>query len=275
MTKFFAGLSFFLTNNFSCGIIGFVSKRNTILGKVMFDAHRKRAFTLVELLVVIALISMLLAIIMPSLSKARESARGIVCQSLVRNYTFAHFSYFTEYNKLMPISVNDPVMRPWLTFDEFRSFAGLRPLTQEYKDRRSPPNIQEYKPSYPKKYICPSASFALRHSEDGLYPMDRSYGLNAHCYGVSGKPALNIKGSRIVCMIDSLDWWFNYWGCDTYVVSGEVWKGYETYGVPALRHSKRANVSYWDGRCETITLNQLKTQLRDWFYRDGSTPPQQ
>ena len=234
----------------------------------MSSDRRQNGFTLVELLVVIAIIALLLGILMPTLAKARESARGVVCRSLLRNYTFAHFQYFNQYGQLMPISVNDPVMRPWLTFDEFRWFASLPPLEQQYKDRRYPQNIQEYKPSYPKKFICPSAKFALTHSEDGLYPMDRSYGLNSHCYGDAGKPMLNVKGSRIACMSDSLDWWFNYWECDIYATSGEVWKGFETYGAAAYRHSKLANISYWDGRCETINAADLKQQLHDWFYRE-------
>ena len=73
-------------------------------------------------------------------------------------------------------------MRPWYTFDEFRARVGLHNLPEEYKEHQPYGTIQEYLPSYPKNYICPAATYALNNSEDDLYAMDRSYGLNAHVF---------------------------------------------------------------------------------------------
>ena len=59
----------------------------------MKKVHNKKGFTLVELLVVISIIAILLAVLIPSLNKARELARRIVCASNAKNTFLAMSSY--------------------------------------------------------------------------------------------------------------------------------------------------------------------------------------
>lgn len=58
----------------------------------------QNGFTLVELLVVISIIALLLAILMPSLQKAREQARAVVCRSNLKQQYLGHLLYTEDNN---------------------------------------------------------------------------------------------------------------------------------------------------------------------------------
>jgi prepilin-type N-terminal cleavage/methylation domain-containing protein len=60
------------------------------------------AFTLVELLVVISIISLLLSILMPTLSKAREIAKNVVCTSNLKSIGTSIIVYTMSNDNLLP-----------------------------------------------------------------------------------------------------------------------------------------------------------------------------
>ena len=72
------------------------------------DTNRtKRGFTLVELLVVVAIIALLLSILLPALGKAKELARGAVCMSQIKQIASAQFMYCSDWKDFIaPGAIN-------------------------------------------------------------------------------------------------------------------------------------------------------------------------
>ncbi|MDD2708347.1 MAG: DUF1559 domain-containing protein [Verrucomicrobiae bacterium] len=60
------------------------------------------AFTLVELLVCVALIGLLAALLMPALSAAREKVRQISCMNNLKQFGVAVHTYSNDYNESLP-----------------------------------------------------------------------------------------------------------------------------------------------------------------------------
>ncbi len=72
-------------------------------GRVDTAATPRRAFTLIELLIVIAIIAVLAAILLPVLSKAKEQGRGTACLSNLRQIGVALQIYVQENDNRMPV----------------------------------------------------------------------------------------------------------------------------------------------------------------------------
>lgn len=58
--------------------------------------HSRRAFTVVEVLVVVSTVALLMALLMPALAGARSQARGLACRSNLRQLLLASAGYATE-----------------------------------------------------------------------------------------------------------------------------------------------------------------------------------
>jgi prepilin-type N-terminal cleavage/methylation domain-containing protein/prepilin-type processing-associated H-X9-DG protein len=68
----------------------------------MRTGRARRAFSLIELLVVIGIIGLLLGLLLPAMARAREQAKTLVCLSNLRQIGQAIYSYASDNRGLLP-----------------------------------------------------------------------------------------------------------------------------------------------------------------------------
>jgi prepilin-type N-terminal cleavage/methylation domain-containing protein len=90
----------------------------------------KRGFTLVELLVVVGIIAVLLGLLLPALSRARESARRVDCANRLRQLASACTLYLNQYQcypdppRLVPIQTSMPASIQASLLEQVGAFLG-------------------------------------------------------------------------------------------------------------------------------------------------------
>jgi prepilin-type N-terminal cleavage/methylation domain-containing protein/prepilin-type processing-associated H-X9-DG protein len=119
------------------------------------DNRRHSAFTLVELLVVIGIVSVLMGVVVPALASARASARKIACLSNLRQIGMAVHSYANDNQGNIPFGPKAP---PFLSPADFYTSTGA--VTSLISLSNGAPVglgllLREYLSRQPKVLFCP------------------------------------------------------------------------------------------------------------------------
>src|SRR3989442_12458467 len=81
------------------------SDRITIMKSKIVNRKSQIGFTLIEFLVVIAIIAILAGLLLPALSRAKARAQSVVCINNLKQLQYAWLMYVHDNNDVMPLNI--------------------------------------------------------------------------------------------------------------------------------------------------------------------------
>lgn len=217
-----------------------------------FTIPMRAAFTLIELLTVIAIIGILAAILIPTTAKVRETARATQCASNLRQIQMANIAYASDHKgAYVPLLLVDKDNASQTTY----WYQNADFLAYLVKDRTSASSGR-----LAKTLNCPTAQ-SLGN------PKVFTYGANAHGRGgtwVAGyvrqiKMEEIQRPSQTMAFADGLDWQLYADGAAGYTKDLELLTSSSTH-IVAYRHGDKANLVYFDGHIARLPVDSFKNQ---------------
>lgn len=207
---------------------------------------RHRAFTLVELLVVIGLIAVLISMLLPALAKARGAARALVCQSNLRQLGIGLTTYAGNNRGY--------IMRSYYGYNDtwgWRLNISMGYICRTYYAPHEQLKIWSCPENYVQDAVCTEWGRFQAPWNNGL--LDTSYAINGLSTaagnwdgGFAGVNTARMKHSSQLAALMEYDVYRATWQWDAGPVIG-------TYHA-IYPHNRKANVLFADSHVEPVAL---------------------
>jgi prepilin-type N-terminal cleavage/methylation domain-containing protein/prepilin-type processing-associated H-X9-DG protein len=250
-----------------------------------FRRRTDRAFTLVELLVVVSIIALLMSILLPSLSRARETARQVACSSNMRQIGMADIMYADHHNDwYTPIRMTGVDLYEgyvWAWNPGFRSLMSVAPLqsNSELTHDEVPVNLKCCYGSYPSGMTCPSAPQWQREVGDVIHSYGMNFSIGAEWdpnfdpderqYFEQDDGSLAMKRNAVdnksnkIKTVDANEWWINLIHANyeaKWDVTGPPSRWWGGQKAVTYRHREGANFLYFDGHVDYLQKEKAYPQ---------------
>ena len=213
------------------------------------------AFTLIELLIVIAIIAILAALLLPSLNRARTLAKGLSCSSNLRQCYAPVQMYAGDYGGFsITCDTTCPGTGTWTTYLYNGSYIGKNTKAIMCSEAEVPPSVTL---TGAIQYYALSSNFL------GLYNGSRSVAIKT--WGASGNyswfmPAINDPSNYVLIMDGKMP---GVKANFSKVYDATISNGFNWSGTPWTVHrmNQAVNTLYADGHAAAATCPQIRSQM--------------